>query len=267
MKPGRTSSREPFTPTAVQTRSAADQIAAQLRTALVSGSLRPGDRLEPEPALAGKFGVSRATVREAIKMLRTQGMLRTSRGAKGGHFVVTPRTRDLAESVGETFGLWFEAGDVSLAEVDEARALVELACVRLAAQRRTPEEVELMREILDQQSDGQIALTDFLDLDTRFHSAIASAARNRLLELPMTAIHLVRPRTNLLLRRHDRPKVISQHRAILKAIEQSDPDGAEMALTSHVRYLANERQAAVAGRSRNLRDIRLRAISTSEADR
>jgi DNA-binding FadR family transcriptional regulator len=263
---GKVRSRQRFTPTAVQTRSAADQIAAQLREALVSGSLRPGDRLEPEPELALKFGVSRATVREAIKMLRTQGMLRTARGAKGGHFVVTPRTHDLAESVGETFGLWFEAGDVSVAEVDEARALVEQACVRLAAERRTPEDIHAMRSILDAQSDAQISLAAFLEYDTRFHSAIAQAARNRLLELPMTAIHLVRPRTNVLLRRHDRPAVMAQHRAILEAIERGDPEAAEKALDTHIGYLATERAAAVAGRRRKLADIPLKAIAPEEVD-
>lgn len=259
-------SRQQFKPTAVQTRSAADQIAAQLRKALVNGSLRPGDRLEAEPELAGKFGVSRATVREAIKVLRTQGMLHTSRGAKGGHFVVTPRTRDLAESVSETFGLWFEAGDVSLAEVDEARAVVERACVRLAAMRRTAEDVEVMSAILDGQADPSITLAQFLDHDTGFHSAIAAAARNRLLELPMTAIHMVRPRTNQLLRKHDRPAVITQHRRILQAIEKGDPEAAENALEAHIGYLATERAAAVAAKRRKVTDISLRTIARARAD-
>jgi GntR family transcriptional regulator, transcriptional repressor for pyruvate dehydrogenase complex len=262
----RSSARQQFQPTVVQTRSAADQIAAQLREALVSGSLRPGDRLEPEPELANKFGVSRATVREAIKMLRTQGMLQTSRGAKGGHFVVTPKPHDLAESVSETFGLWFEAGDVSIAEVDEARAVVERACVRLAAERRGDDDLGAMRQILDAQSDPSIGLAAFLDQDTRFHSTIASAARNRLLELPMTAIHMVRPRTNVLLRRHDRTAVVAQHRAILKAIEQRDPAAAVQALDVHLGYLGKEREAAVAARRRKISEIPLRAIEPVAAE-
>lgn len=259
-------SRQAFRPTAVQTRSAADQIAAQLREALVNGSLRPGDRLEPEPELASKFGVSRATVREAIKMLRTQGMLHTSRGAKGGHFVVTPQTRDLAESVSETFGLWFEAGDVSVAEVDEARAVVERACVRLAAERRTDDDIETMDAILVGQADPSLELAEFLDHDTRFHSVIAKAARNRLLELPMTAIHMVRPRTNVILRRPDRPAVVAQHRAILEAIAKGDPAAAEAALDDHIGYLARERRAAVAARKRKVTEIPLKTIAPVGAD-
>lgn len=259
-------SRQPFRPTAVQTRSAADQIAAQLREALVSGSLRPGDRLEPEPELAGKFGVSRATVREAIKMLRTQGMLHTSRGAKGGHFVVTPQTRDVAESVSETFGLWFEAGDVSIAEVDEARAVVERACVRLAAERRTDDDMETMEAVLVGQAEPSLSLAEWLDHDTRFHSAIARAARNRLLELPMTAIHIVRPRTNVILRRPDRPAVLAQHRAMLTAIEKGDPAAAEAALDEHLRYLGRERQAAVAARRRKVSEIPVKAIPPVRAE-
>jgi GntR family transcriptional regulator, transcriptional repressor for pyruvate dehydrogenase complex len=253
--------RKSFEPTIVQTRSAADQIAAQLREALVNGVLQPGDRLEPEPELAAKFGVSRATVREAIKMLRTQGMLHTARGAKGGHFVVTPQTRQLAASVGETFGLWFEAGDVSVAEVDEAREVVERACVRFAAERRTTTDLAAMRTILDAQADPTVTLDEYLDLDTQFHSAIAESARNRLLELPMTAIHLVRPRTNLLLRKHDRGAVLGQHRRIFEAIEAGDPEAAEIALLAHVGYLAREREAAVAARHRKAEEIPVRAIA------
>jgi DNA-binding transcriptional MocR family regulator len=80
-----------FQPTAVEPRSAADQIARQLRDALTTGTLRPGDRLAPEPDMAADFGVSRATLREAIKILRAQGVLQTQRG-----FVAVDRLRGWA---------------------------------------------------------------------------------------------------------------------------------------------------------------------------
>lgn len=258
--------RLPFRPEAITPNSAADQIAAQLRTALVDGTLRPGDRLSSEPDLAEEFHVSRATVREAIKILRAQGMLRTMRGARGGHFVISPQTDALAESVGQTFGLWFDAGDISVAEVDEARVVVERACVRLAAMRREDQDLEEMDRLLTESDDERLTLTEFLSFDLRFHRAIAIAARNRLLELPMTAIHMVRPRTNQLLRKHDRRTVINQHRGILAGLAAADPDQAEEAFLHHARYLERERQAAVQARRRTAAEIALHDIGPAERD-
>lgn len=255
-----------FRPEAITPHSAADQIAAQLRAALVEGTLRPGDRLSSEPDLAEEFHVSRATVREAIKILRAQGMLRTMRGARGGHFVISPRTDTLAESVGQTFGLWFDAGDISVAEVDEARVVVERACVRLAAIRRQEPDLVEMDRLLTASADESLTLTEFLSFDLRFHRAIAIAARNRLLELPMTAIHMVRPRTNQLLRKHDRDTVIKQHRGILAGLAAGDPDQAEGAFLHHAMYLERERQAAVQARRRTAADIPLHDIGPAERD-
>lgn len=258
--------RVPFRPEAITPHSAADQIAAQLRTALVDGILRPGDRLSSEPELAEEFHVSRATVREAIKILRAQGVLRTTRGARGGHFVISPRTDTLAESVGQTFGLWFDAGDISVAEVDEARVVVERACVRLAAVRREDADLDEMDRLLTESATPGLTLNEFLSFDLRFHRAIAMAARNRLLELPMMAIHMVRPRTNQLLRRHDPEVVVRQHRGILAGIAAGDADQAESAFIHHATYLERERQAAVLARKRSANEIALHDIGPPEQD-
>jgi DNA-binding FadR family transcriptional regulator len=249
-----------FHPQAIEAHSAADQIAGQLRDALIAGRLQAGDRLPPEPELAEEFGVSRATVREAIKILRAQGVLRTSRGARGGHFIVRPETDALARSVGETYGLWFDAGDVSIAEVDEAREVVERACVRLASERRTDDDLAAMRAALTEAAAPRLALDRYLALHVEFHRLIARAAGNRLLELPMTAIHIVRPRTNQLLRRHHREVVIEQHSALFEAFAARDAAAAEHAFTAHVEHLARERQAALADRDRPAREIPVAAI-------
>lgn len=250
-----------FQPIAVEPRSAADQIARQLREALTTGALRPGDRLAPEPNMAADFGVSRATLREAIKILRAQGVLQTQRGARGGHFVVSPQTDVLAESVGQTFGLWFDAGDISVAEVDEARLVVERACVALAAERRDDGDLAAMRQVLEDARDPALTLDQFLELEVMFHRRIAQAARNRLLELPMTAIHIVRPRTNRLLRRPDRSVVLEQHTALYEAIAAGDPKLAQDALDAHVGFLEHERAAALAERHRDAREIAIAELA------
>jgi GntR family transcriptional repressor for pyruvate dehydrogenase complex len=250
-----------FTPESLNSASAAEQIADQLRAAMVDGSLNPGDRLPSEPDLAEGFGVSRPTVREAMRILRGQGVLVTSRGSKGGHFIRHPQAEDIAETLGETFSLWFDIGDISVAEVDEAREVVERACVRLAATRRTNEDLGEMGRILESASDQKLSLHDFLQLDVAFHRAVANAARNRLLNLPMQAIHIVRPRTNALLGSHDRQAVLSQHRALYDAIESGDPDGAEKCLALHVGYLAVERAKALRSEDKDVKDIPVSSLS------
>lgn len=249
-----------FKPQHVQTTSAADQIAAQLRHAMTAGQLQPGDRLAAEPALATEFGVSRATVREAIKVLRAQGLLRTIRGTRGGHFVVTPQTDVVAAAVGETFSLWFDSGDVTVAEVDEARAAVETICVRLATVRRTQAELDMLRDLTERAADPAIPLEEFFDLNLRFHYVIAKAARNRLLELPMVAVHMVRAKTNSLIPHHEREPSIQQHREIVAAIEARDPVAAEAAFANHVRFVISQRDAAIAPLRRSAAEIALHDI-------
>jgi GntR family transcriptional repressor for pyruvate dehydrogenase complex len=235
----------------VASHTAAETIASQLREALIDGRIRPGDRLATEPEMAADFGVSRSTVREAIRILRGQGFVHTVRGAKGGHYIVAPQTDVVAESVGETFGLWFDAGTVSVAEV---------------AERRSDEDLAALAEILDEAQIDDQPLTAFLDLDIRFHRSIARAARNRLLELPMGAIHLLRPRTNRLLRRHDRTAVRAQHMRLFEAIRDRDPDAAVAAFEEHAAFIARERDAAVQEQRRAASEIAVAELTEIEDD-
>lgn len=263
---GHAASRPAFRGEHVASHTAAETIAAQLRDALIDGRIQPGDRLATEPEMAADFGVSRSTVREAIRILRGQGFVQTVRGAKGGHFIVAPQTDVVAESVGETFGLWFDAGTVSVAEVDEARNIVEAACVRLAATRRTDDDLSAMTAILEEASDPDQPLTAFLELDVRFHRSIAHAARNQLLELPMGAIHLVRPRTNRLLRSHNRAAVHAQHTRMYETIRDRDPEAAVAAFEEHAAYIAQERAAAILEQQRAASEIAVAELSELEDD-
>lgn len=114
-----------------------------------------------------------------------------------------------------------------------------------------------MRDVLETAAQPSLKLSDFLECEVRFHREIARAGRNRLLELPMTAIHIVRPRTNKLLRRHDRKRILDQHTALYHAIAEGDPNKAVIALEQHVSYLDKERAAAVAARNRSAHEIAL----------
>ncbi|WNV75206.1 FadR/GntR family transcriptional regulator [Geodermatophilus sp. DSM 44513] len=228
-------------------RTAAGQVVDQLRAAIIDGRLRSGDRLPSEQQLAQDFGVSRGTVREAIRTLAASNLVTSTRGATGGTFVTTPRAGELAERIGEQIGLWFRAGNISLAEVQHARHVLERECVALAALHRTEEDLSAMRRPIETSRDPTLGEDAWLATDVEFHTAVSKSAKNSILELAMTAVHLVRPRTNrLLLKELRRDCIADQHWAMYEGIRDRDAEAATAAFEQHFSYLHEMQQRALA---------------------
>src|SRR3954447_15153396 len=92
-------------------------VSERLLQRVVSGELQPGERLPNESALATDFGVSRATVREALRVLAAQNLIRTSKGAGGGSYVTLPSVGDVSDQVQSSLRLLTDADDVTLEEL------------------------------------------------------------------------------------------------------------------------------------------------------
>ena len=133
------------------------QIAKVIKDAIISGSLPVDKRLPSEAELADEFNVSRPTVREALKRLAAQSLIRTQRGATGGAFVNRLRFEDAYGQQITTSTLLLSMNDVSFATACEARFALERACAPLSAQRRSPDHLAMMRAEIHKQ--GQPALT------------------------------------------------------------------------------------------------------------
>lgn len=134
--------------------------------------------------------------------------------------------------------LWYRAGDVTIHDVDEARWVLEMHCVDLAARRRTDADLAAIRAPIEAAKDDRLDIADWLDLDVEFHSAITRAAKNSILQLAMMAVHLSRPATNTVhLKYLDRSAVVGQHEAIYDGIARSDPEEAVRAFQGHIDYL------------------------------
>ena len=213
-------------------------VAERLRQRVVHGELQPGERLPNEAVLATDYGVSRATVREALRVLATQSLIRTSKGAGGGSYVTLPSVNGVSEYVQSSISLLADADDVTLEELLEARELLEVPAARLAAERRTEEELERLRDAIPDEPLRLGTQRQFV-YNQDFHLAVIDGCRNALLAIaaqPVFAVlqrNLARSRLGARFHR----TINEHHRAIAAAIEAGDADAAGEKMYDHLEYL------------------------------
>src|ERR671939_458481 len=133
----------PFTPVTVGRASAA--IAEQIRNAILEGRVRSGERLSPERELAEQFGVSRVTVRDALRILEAMGLIEVRVGARGGAFVTAPT----GSVVGQTMSDMMLMSALTAEDIVEARLILELGTVTLACARATDEDLARVRALCE----------------------------------------------------------------------------------------------------------------------
>jgi len=208
------------------------QIAKAIRDAIVDGQLIVDERLPSEAELSEQFDVSRATVREALKRLAAQALIRTQRGAFGGAFV---NRLSFEEAYGQqitTSTLLISMNAVSFETACEARYTLERACTPLAAARRTPDHLATMRAEIVRQ--GQPGLSDesFCSSDVAFHRALVDGAGNPVLSYQLAgAVEGMQPLMNMItFTARSREEIIRLHTVIADAIEARDSVTAEQTL-------------------------------------
>lgn len=221
------------------------QLAEDLRARIVSGQLRPGDRLPTEPQLCATSGLSRSTVREALRLLASQHLITTTRGVTGGSFVSRPSTAALADSLSTALQMLLSAGPVDGQQVLEVRELIEVPAAGLAATRATPEQVAALRAALFDPDTSD--LDSILAAQRAFHTTLTAAVGNPLLELmsqPLNAIE----NEHMLTRGAGRgfwARIDVEHRAILDGVVARDPVATRVAVAHHVRHLHEAHAAAL----------------------
>jgi len=215
-----------------------EQVADVLRRRVVAGELEPGARLPTETALASEFGVSRATVRESLRLLAAQSLVRTAKGATGGSYVTTPSAGNLSASLRSGIGLLADARDVSLEELLEARQLLEVPAARLAACRRRDDDLERLRAAIPGRP-LELETNEQFAYNSDFHSAVLEASGNILLTIAAQPVFDVLQ--TRLVRSHLGPRfhrtINAHHRSIAAAIEAGDDDAAGGEMHDHVEFL------------------------------
>ncbi len=234
-------------------RSLPDQIAAAIRESIVSGALAVDERLPNETELAEQFGVSRPTVREALKRLAAKNLIRSQRGVSGGNFVTLPSEDQVRSDLATTATLLVSHQVFSLAEVAESRRVLETTCARLAAERRTDDHLVALQAAIDRQARPDLSDEEFCDADVGFHRVIVEAAGNPVLDYVMVfALEALHPSTNLVINRfRKRADVLVLQQGLLDAVQSGDPDAAEAAIGAqmdHLAHIYDEAQDWVAAR-------------------
>jgi DNA-binding FadR family transcriptional regulator len=212
-------------------------LADELREQIASGRLRPGERLPTEPQMCARSGLSRSTVREALRLLASQQLIVTTRGVTGGSFVAEPTAARLGDSLSAAVQLMRTGMAVSGAQFLEMRELLEVPGAQLAARRRTDADLLTLREALVDPGAGDHLAR--LSAYWGFRAAMTAAVRNPLLEI------MARPLRQIT---NDRElaasgppdmwhRVAADDRAVLACVEEGDGVGAANATRDHLRYL------------------------------
>ncbi len=219
-------------------RKAYEQVADQLRELILAGELARGERLPNETVLAQEFGVSRATVREALRLLAAQNLIRTAKGAGGGSYVTLPTVDHISEFLHSSLNLLTESQHVSLEELLEAREALEVPAARLAAERRREADVERLKAAIPTEP-LRLAPQDQFAYNEQFHTVVIEACGNMLLSIAAQPIFTIL-QTNLArstLGRRFHRAINEHHRAIAAAIEAADPRAAEREMYGHLEFL------------------------------
>ena len=224
-----------------QTRDLSAQIAQSLRDAIMTGDLIVDERLPSEAELAERFGVSRPTVREALKRLAAQNLIRTQRGASGGAFINRLTYREAYGQLITTSTLLLSMNAVNFETACEARFSLEQACARLAAARRGPEHLAAMQSEIARQSRPDLSDEAFCASDVAFHRALVDAAGNPVLSYQLAgAVEAMQPLMNMItFSDRSRGRIVGLHRDIAAAVEARDGARTEAALGALAAYTAS----------------------------
>jgi GntR family transcriptional repressor for pyruvate dehydrogenase complex len=215
-----------------------EQVADRIRELIVTGQIEPEDRLPNEATLAAQFGVSRATVREALRVLSTQSLIRTAKGSHGGSFATLPTATNISDSLGANVSLLSKSADVTLEEFLEFREFLEVPAARLAAAQRDEITLGRVRGAITGQPQMLDSEEHFI-YNRDFHSAVIQATNNTMLMIALKPVFMV-------LRTHLRRAKLGpdfhscvnrDHRAILAALEAGDGDAAAGEMRDHLSYL------------------------------
>lgn len=210
-----------------------ESVIEQIMNLIKNNKLKPGDKLPPERELAERLSISRGSLREAFRVLESRGLVKSKPG--GGRYI--REIRKNGHNNTENIILRLEKS--SILELLEAREIFEVKIVKLAAQRATTEDIELIEKALTRMNKVEASDDNETDSDTGFHLAIASASHNfvfvNIMKLHLDLLKDTREKTWKIPGRQKEQQ--EEHQAIFKAIKERDSEKAGEAMLKHLKNI------------------------------
>jgi GntR family transcriptional repressor for pyruvate dehydrogenase complex len=227
------SGASPAGPKRRRTAKVAESVAREILQDIVDRGLEPGTKLPSETEMAAQYGIARASLREALRILEIHGLIRIKPGPGGGPVVAPISSVDL----GETLTFFLHASSTTFREVMTARLILEPIMARLAAERSDPQvEAALQagmdrgRDVLDEEDEH------YLEVTTDFHGVVSGASGNSVLDLlarSLKDIYVARVRS-IVYAPDEREHLLNDHQVIAEAILSGDGDSAEKLMREHM---------------------------------
>lgn len=211
-----------------------DQVQARLLSIIQTQGLRPGDTLPSEHELMESYSVGRPAIREAMQSLQRMGLIDIRHGERPR--VAEPSFDRMVEQMSETMRHMLVHSPATMSHLKEARATFEMEMARVAALKRTAEDVAGLRRVLDEQEAVRRDAPAFLEADGRFHQRIAAISGNPIFASLSQALFqwLAQFHVNLVRSPGLEQLTLSEHRQILDAIEAGDPERAAQVTSDHL---------------------------------
>ena len=226
---------------AVRVPKTAELVARQIRNAIIRGELKDGDTLPAESHLISEFEVSRPTIREAVRILESEGLVAVARGARGGARISSPTY----EMIERAAGITLQAQRVTIGDLYEMRTLIEPPAARLVAERNSAVAVPILRKFVDEEMGRMADRFAVTMMIAEFHRILMELSGNKTLNVFSQALRgLVDGHLALAYRR--RPEVdpefsqrqlkygLKSHSRLVDLIEARDGPGAEAHWKAHM---------------------------------
>ena len=217
----------------VRTARAFEEVTAQLRRRVIHGHLKAGDRLPAERDLAIKLGVSRNTVREALRGLEMAGVLRSQKGTQGGAFILAPDGKTLATALQDMFQL----GSITPAQLTEARLKITESVVQLACARISEPQIDELEQNVEQSmaasQGGDLVKRSQINLE--FHNILARATGNPVFAAVMSGLIYVMQTFVDTLGPPTGPEVFESRKRFIKHLRARRSDDAVNEMTTFLR--------------------------------
>ena len=219
--------------TAVSTNRMSEAIVAQIRTLIRTNRLRPGDRLPSERELCERMGVSRVTVREALRVLEAGGLVEIRVGARGGAFVTTPSSDRIGAGLADLINL----APITALEVTEARLVFELGIIPMVVERATEQDIEELRAMTARHIEALRRDEYTMAMSAEFHNRVGACTHNAAIEMLVSSFHgplLMSLREAAVAAPLMGQRGTFEHRHFVEAIAERDTEKAMEIMRKHI---------------------------------